>query len=312
MVRLVCSNRHVRIDGVPEKALKRLDQVTSYLVQGHRYSKAFRSHRWDGREHLLVWRERTEVPGFYLPIGLLRETVGFLNDNGIEHELDMSGRGRLRLPIKYEWNPEFKLRPYQLEAVQVMTTGFLPGMGIVKSPPRSGKTLTAARIVAELQAPALFIVPDRWLLHQTWECLEKVLQVKVGRLGDSIWQVQDVTVATAGTLLSRRGGTRIRTVEGGRKIKVAVPQDPEYTRLRGRFDLVLFDEAHHLKGEEWHKVFMDFDAFYRVGLSATAFPDHDHEQGKGGIWLKACCGGVRVDTIWANIYRPLSTKGTNK
>lgn len=77
--------------------------------------------------------------------------------------------------------------------------------------------------------------------------------------------------------------------------KYRVPPTAAYKAMRDQYDLVIFDECHHLRGEVWHKVMMDFDARYRVGLSATAYLDNERENERGVIWLKACCGDIRID-----------------
>lgn len=293
MICLYISNRMVRIEGAGEKILKRLDVLTSYLVEGHRFAPSFRKHRWDGKEHLLTYHAKRDPPGYYFPIGLLFDVVDALKGSGEEHKL-VGKRVWHGTPEVYEWNPKVILRPYQLEAVEAMTTGFMPGIGILKMPPRSGKTITAARFIHELQAHALVIVPSRWLLHQTAKSVGEALQVPVGKIGDGEWSTGLVTVATIGTLLAHRGGFRHYTIDG-RLVKKKVPRDPLYTMLLDKFDLVIWDEVHHLRGKEWHKVFGDFEACFRIGMSATAFPDQAREQSKGGIWLKACCGRVRFD-----------------
>jgi len=81
--------------------------------------------------------------------------------------------------------------------------------------------------------------------------------------------------------------------KGGREYKV--PPTDKYKAMRTAYDLIIFDECHHLRGEIWHKVMMDFDARYRQGLSATAYLDNERENERGVIWLKACCGDIRID-----------------
>lgn len=293
MISLHLKNRTVRIDGASEKLLKRLDVLTSYLVEGHRFSPKFRKRRWDGKEHLLRYHARRDPPGYYFPIGLVFDVIAALEGSREEYRL-VDLRQHLNPKEKFSWSLKVTMRPYQLEAVEAMTTGHMPGVGILKMPPRSGKTITTARMIHDLQATTLVIVPSKWLLHQTAKTMELALQIPVGKIGDGMWSYGLVTVATIETLHAHRGGIREREVEG-RLIKEKIPQDPIYTALLSKFDLVVMDEVHHLRGKEWHKVFDDFESFYRIGLSATAFPDHEREQSKGGIWLKACCGQIRFD-----------------
>lgn len=293
MISLFVSNSTVRIEGASDKTLKRLDHLTSYLVEGHRFSPKFKKHVWDGKEHLLKYYARRSPSGYYFPVGMIFEVVEALNGSNEEFQV-IDLRERTGRRIRFGWNLRVTMRPYQLEAVEAMTSGDMPGVGILKMPPRSGKTITTARIIHALQARTLIIVPSRWLLHQTAKSMGMALQVKVGKIGDGEWSTEDVTVATIETLHAHRGGVRERIVDG-RLVKERIPRDLAYSLLLNTFDLVVMDECHHLRGKEWHKVFADFESYHRIGLSATAFPDHDREHGKGGIWLKACCGKIRFE-----------------
>jgi superfamily II DNA or RNA helicase len=292
MISLTLTNKYVRIEGAGEKLLKRLDTLTSYYVEGYRFSPKY-PRQWDGKEHLLGYYVRRDPSGYYCPVGLVFDLIDALKGAGEAFEV-IDRRVRYGENLVFEWNPKVLMRPYQLEAVEAMSRGFLPGIGILKMPPRSGKTLTTARLIHEFCSTTLAIVPSVWLLHQTAQALELALGVPVGKLGDNCWEVRDITVATIGTLHSRRGGTREKKVQGV-LVKYKVPRDPQYTALLDSFDLVVFDEVHHLRGKEWHKVFGDFNAYFRVGLSATAFPDHERERAKGAIWLKAYCGQIRFE-----------------
>jgi len=241
MIFLHIKNRTVRINGASEKLLKRLDVLTSYLIEGHRFAPKFRAKKWDGKEHLLKYYARRDPSGYYFPTGLIFDVVAALDGSREEYRL-VDLRQHLTPRQKFGWNLKVVMRPYQLEAVEAMTTGHMPGVGILKMPPRSGKTITTARIIHGLQATTLIIVPSRWLLGQTAKSMEAVLQIPVGRIGDGMWSYGVVTVATIETLLAHRGGLREREVEG-RLIREKIPQDPGYTALLTKFDLVVFDEC---------------------------------------------------------------------
>ncbi len=62
-----------------------------------------------------------------------------------------------------------------------------------------------------------------------------------------------------------------------------------HTYVAGGF---VVHNCHHLRGPTWHKVMLDIDARYRLGLSATVFLDDSHEVERGAVWLKACTGDV--------------------
>lgn len=311
MIRLIASHRYVVIRGAPLKVMRKLEKVTSYLVAGHRFHPAFRARRWDGRQHLMVFKKGR----YTAPIGLLADIKRELKRLGQPFKL-LHKKVAPHPLIHFDWNPERPLRPYQEEAVDAFK-----GMGILKMPIRSGKTRTAARIIRKLQARTLFLVPSQLLLHQTAASLEDCLPgADVGKIGDGEWRQGEITVATVQALVLARGGSarkckgnRVRDEDSGMVIKgmfeheacacgkakckgnrtYKTTTDPRYTELMRSHDFIVFDECHHLRGEAWHGVFQDSRARYRLGLSATVFLSSKKEVERGVIWLKACCGGIK-------------------
>jgi len=254
------------------------------------FAPSFKRGFWDGKEHLLT---HSDKHGYRCPIGLLDDIVDVLAKQEIDYEIadDRCIHGERR---KLAWNPSIELRAYQQEAVRSIGRDILKlplfGCGILKMAIRSGKTKTAAKHIQMLGLRTVFIVPSKMLLYQTQRSLQECFPDEdVGIIGEGQWDVQYITVATIQTLNQARG----RRKSGDKK---AVRRRPEYTELISTTDVALFDEAHHVTGGgEWHKVFYDFDARFKIGLSATAYLDHESEQERGIIWLKACCGPMRTD-----------------
>lgn len=284
-------NRYLRLTGIDPDTIKRIDRATSYRVAGFMFDPRWRRkpRRWDGREHLLEY-----VPGdssYRVPIGLLEDVTAVLRPNATYITAQSS---RPKPPIlNLPWTgPE--LRPYQRAAVDAFKDpgGWDEGCGrgIISLPIRSGKTLTAAAVASELGTTAIFIVPSQLLLGQTVETLSGALDVEIGVIGSGTWDPKPVTVATIQTLTAKRG----------KRITSAAP---EYLDLVRQFGLVVFDEVHHLTGTRWHRVMGDFEARYRLGLSATAFLDDAHEVERGVIWLKASTGPIRHSETMSRMIR---------
>lgn len=284
-MRILVDNRRVYLESCPLKLTKSLGQATSYLVKGHEFAPSFESGYWDGRKKLLTARRDGRISA---PIGLAQEIVDLVGQDGEPYELvDVRSRPDPYLSMHQVWD---RLRPYQREAVDAATLprGSLRtvGRGIIKMPPRSGKTLTSASIIARLGVRTLFIVPATSLLYQSQLALSEALEVEVGIVGDGIAEIRDVTVVTIQTLCDWRGD---KSKEKPR------PQNPRYRELLSSADLVVFDECHHLEADKWRQVMQDSNAPYKIGLSATAFLDHEAECELGVIWLRACTGDVLVD-----------------
>lgn len=151
-------------------------------------------------------------------------------------------------------------------------------------------TKTAGAIIKTLGLPTVMLVPSQMLLWQTVESLQECFpNEKIGVIGDSYSDTDRfITVATMQSLSLWKGGK-------SKKGKVR-PKDPRYDLVTTRADVVIVDEAHHIRGEsEWHKVVADFHARFRIALSATAYLDSEVEQGRGIIWLKGTIGPKRID-----------------
>lgn len=292
MITLEVENRYTKIKGtVGPKVLRRLKDTTSFYIKGAHFSKAFQQGFWDGREHLLKFSKKNG--GYTFPTGLLKNVIDKLDGLKMKYKIDTSKR---RMPntrdrVFYAWNEkEFEERPHQSRAIRsVMEDGIFQGSGVLVLPVRSGKTIIMARIICDLAVKALIIVPSQNLLYQTQKVVSRALYTDVGLIGDGIWEEKNVTVATIQTLDHARGGKRKKN-----RKTIKLPTDPRYEKLLTKYDMVFFDEVHHLVADTYHTTMMDFDAPFKIGVSATVEDKNQNEIEKGVIWLKACCGEVRI------------------
>ncbi len=296
MVQFIINNHYVAIRHAPQSLIRELTRATSYLVAGYRFSPAFRAKRWDGRERLLKF---SGSKGYRAPVGLLEDMVRIAREAGQDPDV-IDERELFSKRIQYRWASELILRPYQQAAVKAVTDepdGWSYGSGLLKMPIRSGKTKTAAGIIRALGRRTLFVVPSQMLLYQTQKSLEESLLCKVGVIGDSRWEERAITVATIQTLSKARGG--IRKDKIGRKVRA--PTDPRWPKVAYGYDLLIWDEVHHARGEAWHETMLNIASKHRIGLSATIELDNDRENERGVIWLKACCGNVRYEVATSDL-----------
>ena len=288
--RLILDSRYAYLSGAPLELVKEISLASSFLVKGREHSSAYQDGYWDGRKRLVSMMRDGRIR---IPIGLAQDAVDILTTYDEPCEItNIRREPEQSLRVSFD---ESVLHPYQLDAVQRVTTlrGSLGlrGCGIIKMPPRSGKTLVGAAIIARLGVPALFVVPAKTLLYQAQRELSRRLGVEVGIIGDEEFELRDVTVATIQTLYSLRGGRR-KSKNGTTK---TIPTSSRYAEVFEGRELVIMDELHHLQSDEWRKVIQDSRATYRIGLSATVFLDHEQECELGVIWLRACTGDMLVD-----------------
>lgn len=270
-------NQHLTIPTgiLDKKTVKALDRRTSYLVDGYQFSPAFKKHRWDGRNHLL--RILPSAGVMRVPAGLAEPAVEVLEAHGFGVVLE-DWRRWPKERVKYPWSDS--LRPHQLSAVEAAIAHRGPfnalGRGILDMAIRSGKTRTAAAIIAAFECRALFVVTSQLLLDQQHGALQDVLHTHVGMVGDGRWEPRDVTVAMVHTL-ARRWKSR------------------ECKALMAGADLVVFDECHHAANSAaWRRILTGSPGPYKLGLSGTVdlSEEEDGESDAGAIWLRAATGPV--------------------
>lgn len=283
---IIVHNDYIRVLGLEatrrgRTALEALRKETAYLVAGHEHTDKFQSGVWDGRIQLVRRSrrgKRGEPKPLLIPTGLLAVAQRHLKGYRFADK-----RRRPKGRMDFEWvGPD--PRGYQGEAVRAIldrcrVRGLAP-RGIIKVPIRGGKTLIAGRILAELGWSTLFVVESEMLLGQTARALRSYLHPRsfrdewIGVCGSGEWDPRWVTVATVQTLLARPREARA---------------------LEAKTDLLLIDEVHHMRADEWRKPIMRTDAFGKIGLSATLFEDPDIPQERSAIWVRACTGPIRYE-----------------
>ena len=135
------------------------------------------------------------------------------------------------------------LRPEQQQAVAAWQTAGHRGMVVM--PTGTGKTEVALAAMAAVRVSTLIVAPVRDLMHQWHQRILRRLGYDAGIVGDSILNIQPVTVTTYDSAYARM---------------------PE---MGDRFGLIIFDEAHHLPGRSYREAALFSSAPMRLGLTAT-------------------------------------------
>jgi superfamily II DNA or RNA helicase len=148
------------------------------------------------------------------------------------------------------------LRPHQRAAVNAVIAN---GRGIISIPTGGGK--------GELIPALARAIPIRWvvcvhrshLLDDLASRYERHMGATCGRIGDGVWDVRHVTIATLKTLFVMR------------------QRDPErFAQLVAMTEGLIVDEAHTTPASTHEAVVAAFDrAYYQVALSATALSRGD-------------------------------------
>lgn len=260
------SNDSFRLSGLSKKEASIVKKTCSYKVAGSNFVKS----AWDGTVRLFSAVDESTLK---IKIGLLGIVLATLRRSAIE----VADLRKVPPKVAVSLLNEISARPHQARSVDAVSRpGPLYGIGTIKAPIRSGKTITAALLIERFKVRALFVVPSKHLAIQSREVLCRVLQTHVGLIGLGERSVGEiVTVATAQSLSSLESAER--------------------KKLRGVFGLVIVDEVHHMTGKEWNKGIASLSPRYRIGLSATAYFGATSEIERGILQALALCGDVVVD-----------------
>lgn len=239
-----------RVEGHDTEASRIIAEATSST-----YSVYFKKRK-------MRWPEKRQVTECLfkiddsMPTGILPRVMEYLDKAGIDYKIV----DRRKKVIRGHYDTDIVLFDDQAEAVAPVLTG-KRSRGYFDIPTGGGKTVIAAKIISELGLPTLYVVPSRTLLDQTYGDLKGFLKVKVGRIGDGLFEQGEVIVATVQSLY-------LGLCEG---------RDSVF-RLLNRVGVLILDEVHHVssKGQRsWFRVAQHCNAYYKFGFSGS--PDKRRE-----------------------------------
>jgi superfamily II DNA or RNA helicase len=194
-------------------------------------------------------RGRVKVDGGQIYLGTVEpsdEYPGYMYPQIMRH-LESSGTEfrdeAMKPPTPPPMRAEIDMRDYQSEALSEWSRS--GHRGIVVLPTGAGKTFIAVKAIEALQVSALITVPTIVLVEQWREVLEESLGVTVGALGGGEQDIQPITVSTYDSASLRA------------------------RHLGNRFQLLVFDEVHHLAAPTYRRIATWYLAPYRLGLTAT-------------------------------------------
>ncbi len=215
-------------------------------VKNPKYDAAVRYGRWVGKQlkpKLYFYREKDGR--LFFPRGFANQAV-LLCRAHVGQSPQIIDNRRLLDPVAITFSGT--LRPYQQEAVSAVLNH---SFGVLEAGTGSGKTVMALKILAKRGQPTMIIVHSRELLHQWRLRIEEFLGIRAGQAGGGKVDIQPVTVGIVNTVRNK------------------------LTELAPRFGHLIVDECHRVPAGLFTDVVSGFDAWYMLGLSATAFRRED-------------------------------------
>ncbi|TWU42743.1 DEAD/DEAH box helicase [Novipirellula artificiosorum] len=145
-------------------------------------------------------------------------------------------------PVVFPRQNLHSLRRDQADAVNAW---FATRRGVVVMPTGTGKTEVALHVIARLGGSVLVVSPVRDLMYQWHDRILAATGIDAGIIGDGVHRVSPISVTTYDSA------------------SIHMP------RIGNRFQLVVFDECHHLPGSVRQDAARMSAAPFRLGLTAT-------------------------------------------
>lgn len=265
-MKLSRGNSYTHIDDAPAWFLDRLAPHLSVPVEvgtktGARFGRIYATaDEWRG----------TLLVGNRIPAGLtphVLRVVAWCESQGYPIDVRVEDT-RIRPPDAYPWyTVRAAWRPYQDAVHAAVMQG---ECGVVDAPPRSGKTLMAARLIDHRAQPVLYIAPSVAIVSQTHKVLCSIFgDEMVARVdGDTPADQRDVTKPIV-----------VATVQS------AVKLPREFYQTRG---MLLIDEFHHAAADTYHQInALAESVYYRVAFTGTHW-----RTGEDGLAMQAIASNV--------------------
>jgi superfamily II DNA or RNA helicase len=250
-VEVVCGNQiYIPKADLPEAMLNRVLRLAAFQNPEFYRAQAMRLPVWDKPRVIACGDDLAHH--IALPRGCLKEVTELLKAHG------------MRISIRDERNAgqaiqaQFMgaLRPEQSEAVREILRH---DEGVLCAPTAFGKTVVAAKLIAERGVNTLILVHRRQLLEQWCERLLMFLDVPVKSIGR----------------IAAGKATANGCVDVG--LLQSLQRKGEVKDLVAHYGQVIVDECHHLSAFSFEQVMRQVKAKYVTGLTATPVRQDGHQ-----------------------------------
>ena len=261
-----------------------LNELLSYLVDGHEHMAAFASGRWDGRSTFFQWNEATFPAGFAHMVRTELTRQGYTVQTVSRPLPAPLGPAN---PIVDSFGNDDARYDYQMRTVDNLLRY---GKMIAQIATGGGKSKIAKLAVARIRRTTLFLTTRSVLMYQMGEGFKEA-GFTPGYLGDGEWELRrGVNCAMVQTLMAR-----LKEPEENDRSPAANAQ----RLLRARtiktlslFEFVIGEEAHEAGGNSYYEILRHCkNAHYRLALTATPFMREDAE---ANMRLMAAFGPIGI------------------
>ena len=290
MVEIIVGIVFTKFKGLKPFERKIIDKCTSYHVKGSEFSKLYRKGAWDGKVHLLNFRNT-------VPSGMLDIVLQKFKKHNISFKLKDTRKHFKIADASFPPNVSRKMRlarAYQAEAVSAI---FKNRIGIINLPTGTGKTYIMAMTIAILRKQKFVVLASGTsLLLQLRDEISDLIGEEVGYIGEGKWEERRVTVSSIDTLSSMLlpPPKKVRFLSDKEKqryfekINRWKELQPKAVRFLAKANAICLDEAHHSPSKTFKAVlYACTNATLRCGFTATFM-----RSGGDEMLLQATTGGV--------------------
>lgn len=274
MVKLSVGNIYTKIsiDYLPDQQdLINISDILVYDDPSARHTKLYQYGRWDGKVRLLDMESQTFRTGLLERVRMYNPEIPIVDN-----------RRKLATKLDLLFTDKITPKPFQKE---VLTHIDQNDIGIIVSKTGTGKSLMAGLIIAHINQPTMVLVTDLVLMEQMRQNLRQYLNTDIGIIGDSEFDLKNVTVSTYQSL---------RSILAGKKIS------ENRQALSAHLDtisVVISDEAHLFDSDSTAIILPFFKHAHRFyGLSATPYGINDDGELLENLELEQHFGKVIYDT----------------
>ena len=252
---------YIEKKGLPSSMLNRLLRLAAFQNPEFYKAQAMRLSTFDKPRVIACGEELTDHVA--LPRACLSEAVALLEAHAVQAEIE--DERFIGTAIEAEFRG--RLRPLQREAASALS---VHDEGILCAPTAFGKTVVAARLIAERKVNTIVVVHRQQLLDQWRERLMMFLglpSTSVGQIG--------------GGKSDRSGSVDVALIQ-------SLQRKGEVKDLVAEYGQIIVDECHHISAFTFERVMRQAKAKYVVGLTATPSRKDGHHP---IIFMQ--CGPVR-------------------
>lgn len=269
-ISVLVGNVFSKLYGNPGKVvLNKIDKKLSWFMDGAQFSKAFRNDVWDG--YIRLFSTRTQIfPTGYLPkvLKILDKKKVNYGIKDVRKAIDISPDS-IKKAIKF--SPKMQPRPYQVKALK---RALRLRSGVVNIPTGSGKTLIINLIIKAIDLHTAsklnhtILTSGISLLSQLKEEISKFQKIKIGFIGEGMWEQRRITVASVDTLYSHLSNPN-KLSKDKKKAKEAKLRANRAKNFLAASGSVFLDEAHHSPAKTFKSViYKTANASFRYGTTA--------------------------------------------